>query len=152
MLGYIFKPARTLLTFFTNPLFLFLAIIGNSILILTTLGFYFVEKGINPAVKNYFDAFWWGVTTITTVGFGDVVPMTITGRIIGIILMYTGTILFISFVGFLVHYWMAETVEEEIGPLEEEVEEEEEIQIRILNLLKDINKRLDRLENRTRSE
>jgi voltage-gated potassium channel len=150
MLGNLFKPIRKLLNFFTNPLFLYLAIIGNFALVLATLTFYFVERGVNPMVKSYFDALWWGVTTITTVGFGDVYPVTVAGRIIGIILMYSGTILFISFIGFLVHYWMAETVEEEIVPLEAEVEEEEEIQVQILNLLKDINQRLDRLEKRNR--
>jgi voltage-gated potassium channel len=148
MLRKFLKPFRRLLKFFTSPLFLYLAIIGNLALIIATLAFYYLERGANPSVQNFFDSFWWGVTTITTVGFGDVVPTTVGGRVIGIILMYSGTILFISFTGFLVHYWIGETVEKEIAPLEEEVEEEEEIQIRILNILNDIKHRLDRLEKR----
>jgi voltage-gated potassium channel len=35
-------------------------------------------------------AFWWAVTTITTVGYGDVVPVTTAGRLVGSLLMLTG--------------------------------------------------------------
>jgi voltage-gated potassium channel len=35
-------------------------------------------------------ALWWGVTTVTTVGYGDVVPHDTPGRIVGTILMLTG--------------------------------------------------------------
>lgn len=141
-----FHQFSKLLRFFISPLFINLAVIGNTVLLLATWVFFHVERGVNPEVNSYFDSFWWGVTTITTVGFGDVVPETTAGRVIGIILMYSGTVLFIAFVGFLVNYWISETVEKEIAPLEEEVEEEEEIQVQILRALKEIRKRLDQLE------
>lgn len=35
-------------------------------------------------------AFWWAVTTVTTVGYGDVVPSSTGGRVIGTMLMLTG--------------------------------------------------------------
>ena len=142
--------SKKLLSFFTSETFIYLAIIGNAALLIATLIFYLLEQDVNPMVNNYFDAFWWGVTTITTVGFGDVVPATTMGRIIGIVLMYSGTVLFVAFIGFLVSFWTSKTVEKEIIPLEAEVEEEEAIQIQILNQLKDIRIRLDRLEKRQR--
>ena len=36
-------------------------------------------------IKNFFDAIWWSLVTITTVGYGDLVPKTFWGRIIGIV-------------------------------------------------------------------
>jgi len=35
-------------------------------------------------------AFWWALTTVTTVGYGDVVPVTSGGRLVGAALMLTG--------------------------------------------------------------
>jgi voltage-gated potassium channel len=35
-------------------------------------------------------AYWWAVTTVTTVGYGDVVPVTPEGRIVAVLLMLTG--------------------------------------------------------------
>jgi voltage-gated potassium channel len=35
-------------------------------------------------------AYWWAATTVTTVGYGDVVPHTLGGRIIGVALMLLG--------------------------------------------------------------
>lgn len=46
-----------------------------------------LEKGINPGVNTFEDSFWYIIQTITTVGYGDVVPDTQWGRLIGIIAM-----------------------------------------------------------------
>ena len=52
---------------------------------------YFVEKGAQPEVfKNIGDSMWWAVITFTTVGYGDIYPITPIGRIL---------CAFISFVG-----------------------------------------------------
>jgi len=40
--------------------------------------------------KTYGDSLWWGVVTITTVGYGDIVPETRLGRITATVLMFTG--------------------------------------------------------------
>jgi voltage-gated potassium channel len=39
---------------------------------------------------SFWDGVWWAVVTVTTVGYGDVVPHTVAGRIIGMILMFAG--------------------------------------------------------------
>jgi len=40
--------------------------------------------------KTYGDSLWWGVVTITTVGYGDIVPETRLGRVTATVLMFTG--------------------------------------------------------------
>jgi voltage-gated potassium channel len=55
---------------------------------------YIAEHGFNKAVDNPFDALWWGVVTLTTVGYGDVTPVTTEGRIAAMALMLLGIGLF----------------------------------------------------------
>jgi voltage-gated potassium channel len=45
-------------------------------------------KGSN--IHNYPDALWWGIVTVTTVGYGDRFPVTAGGRIVAVILMLVG--------------------------------------------------------------
>jgi voltage-gated potassium channel len=40
--------------------------------------------------KSLWDGIWWAVTTTTTVGYGDLYPTTVQGRIIGMLLMFVG--------------------------------------------------------------
>jgi voltage-gated potassium channel Kch len=40
--------------------------------------------------KTYGDALWWAVATVTTVGYGDIVPKTAVGRTVASLLMITG--------------------------------------------------------------
>lgn len=42
--------------------------------------FYQVEKDINPAVQNFFDALYFSVITLFTVGFGDITPLSSAGK------------------------------------------------------------------------
>src|SRR3569833_4586181 len=40
--------------------------------------------------KNVWDGVWWAVVTVTTVGYGDLYPKTVAGRLIGIVVMFVG--------------------------------------------------------------
>jgi voltage-gated potassium channel len=48
------------------------------------------DVGEEGRVHSFFDALWWSTATITTVGYGDVFPITTAGRIVGGITMVVG--------------------------------------------------------------
>mmetsp|Transcript_13464 Transcript_13464/g.19302 ORF Transcript_13464/g.19302 Transcript_13464/m.19302 type:complete len:422 (+) Transcript_13464:71-1336(+) len=50
---------------------------------------YTAEHEVNPGIPDYFTALYFGLTTLTTVGFGDIVPVTTEGK-----LVVSGSILF----------------------------------------------------------
>jgi voltage-gated potassium channel len=43
---------------------------------------YAAEHGVNPDIQNYFSALYFGLTTLTTVGFGDITPVTWQGKLV----------------------------------------------------------------------
>ena len=66
----------------------------------------------NADIQTYGQALWWSMTTITTVGYGDLYPVTVEGRIIAVLLMIGG----ISLVGFItatLASWIVQRVAEE---------------------------------------
>jgi voltage-gated potassium channel len=48
------------------------------------------DVGIDGRVHSFFDALWWALATITTVGYGDIYPVTMAGRIVGGFTMIVG--------------------------------------------------------------
>ncbi len=63
-------------------------------------------------IQTYGQALWWSMTTITTVGYGDLYPISVQGRIIAVLLMIGG----ISLVGFItatLASWIVQRVAEE---------------------------------------
>jgi voltage-gated potassium channel len=51
---------------------------------------YVAESPTNEEFDTFGDSLWWGIVTLTTVGYGDIVPITEKGRIAGTFLMLTG--------------------------------------------------------------
>jgi voltage-gated potassium channel len=63
------------------------------------IAMYLAEHGHRGAnITNLGDAFWWTIVTITTVGYGEYYPVTISGRIIAVFIMLSGIGLFALFV------------------------------------------------------
>ncbi len=61
--------------------------------------FYLLEKDTNPRMHHLMDAIWWSFSTATTTGYGDITPVTIKGKVLGILLMLMGTALFAMYTG-----------------------------------------------------
>jgi voltage-gated potassium channel len=63
---------------------------------------WFIESPVNPKMASIPETMWWGTATLTTVGYGDVVPVTALGRVLGVVVMFAGIATFalpISIVG-----------------------------------------------------
>ncbi len=61
------------------------------LIIIAASGMYLVERNIQPqAFGSIPAAMWWAAVTLTTVGYGDVTPITVVGRMIGVVIMILG--------------------------------------------------------------
>jgi voltage-gated potassium channel len=61
-----------------------------AIVLLGSLVAYHAEHHTNPQFATVGDSLWWGIVTLTTVGYGDIVPQTTTGRWVAVTIMVTG--------------------------------------------------------------
>jgi voltage-gated potassium channel len=66
------------------------AAIAGGVTVVGSLVAYYAEKPTNPEFATVGDSLWWGIVTLTTVGYGDIVPHTPTGRWAGVTIMVTG--------------------------------------------------------------
>ncbi|MCE4611455.1 MAG: potassium channel family protein [Desulfurococcales archaeon] len=93
----------------------FLYILGFAAITLYfgALAIYFVESPIPESqIKDFSTALWWAVVTATTVGYGDVVPVTPLGKMIGVLMMIVGIASLSATVG-IIATSLAKALEEE---------------------------------------
>jgi voltage-gated potassium channel len=75
---------------------LVIAMFANTLLlVVASSAMYFIEQDAQPeAFSSIPEAMWWGVATLTTVGYGDVAPITPLGQFVGAIVAVLGIGLF----------------------------------------------------------
>jgi len=94
-----------------------------------------IVSRIDPAIGSVWDGMWWAWVTMTTVGYGDVVPHSPAGRMFGALLILFGVVLLSMLTANMAAFFIGDEVEKV------ELEEKEEDQ-----MLKDISERLERVE------
>ena len=105
---------------------------------------------IDPAIDTFWDGIWWAWVTVTTVGYGDLVPESPQGKVFGGLLMILGLGLFslitASFSAFLISREEEDFVEKEAELIEKEKEVADEERKAIAKLER-IESRLEKLED-----
>lgn len=109
--------------------------------------FYAAEHGTNDKVQNIFDGIWWSVVTLATIWYGDIYPMTLWWRFIGIILALVGVGLVALPTGILTTGFIrALRSEKKLSELADSLEEEEKEQDELVNRVKKIEKEIEKTE------
>ena len=73
-----------------EELILFLGV-ALMLIYLSAVGIYYFERTAQPdQFASIFDSLWWAVITLTTVGYGDAVPVTVGGRIFTVVMLIIG--------------------------------------------------------------
>jgi voltage-gated potassium channel len=71
--------------FFITVLTAMIVLCSSSVVVLQ-----FESRAADASIQNGWDAFWYSMVTITTVGYGDFYPVTVGGRIAGMFIMFAG--------------------------------------------------------------
>ncbi len=137
-------PSKTKLDYATIVLLLVL-IIGSYL-------FFIVERSVNPEVPNYESAMWYAIISMTTVGYGDIIPVTLIGRIIGVILILTG-MGYISLVTATLAYSFLDYFRKESNKAAEKVENKViSYEEKIDTLITQVNKLEKKLDEKQKKE
>ncbi len=113
--------------------------------------------GIDPNIHTFLDGIWWAWVTVSTVGYGDVVPVSGIGRVFAAFLILMGLALFsvltANFSAFFLQKEVKKVKRENlyIRKILEDLQKVKEEEDDILTVLKDIRTRLARLEKRVKS-
>jgi voltage-gated potassium channel len=86
-----------------------LVLVAFLLIAFSSVGILICEQNGEGNIKTAEDAIWWSVSTVTTVGYGDKVPVTTEGRIVGMVLMISGVGLFAGLSGLLASIFLKES-------------------------------------------
>jgi voltage-gated potassium channel len=95
----VFRAHDSIERFATHSLLVGLFVTWLGVAFISGSAFYIAELGTNPNIHAPIDALWWSIVTLTTVGYGDIAPVTPEGRLAGGILMIVGITLWAAITG-----------------------------------------------------
>ena len=103
------RQLRRVLVLESGPL-LSVLVIFLMVVFLASVAEYFLERDVQPQTFGSIpSALWWAVVTLTTTGYGDVVPVTPLGRMVAALVMISGLGVFGLWTGILATGFAAET-------------------------------------------
>lgn len=106
----------------------------------STLGLYLID----PHINNLFDSLWFVIVSLTTVGYGDITPSTVFGKVLSLILLIIGVFIFSAITGAISSYFMDNLLQEGTYHIHELKENVETSKIE----LEKANKKLDENEKK----
>jgi len=90
--------------------------ITTAIIFFGAIGLYILDGYYRAkGTSGVLDTFWWALVTITTVGYGDVVPHSTLGRLVGLILMVSGVVLVSLFTATIASIFVERKIKEGEG-------------------------------------
>lgn len=126
------------------------------VLIICIISFGYIFYLAEPQIKTFGDGVWWALVTITTVGYGDITPLTTLGRLVAGTLMFVGlgliatvtAIVSAKFIANYVDHHTNDDVLEKLEELEDEIEKIEEIESNVVGKLKELEEEIDELNKK----
>ncbi|MEE2791447.1 MAG: ion transporter [Acidobacteriota bacterium] len=95
------NPFAIVMQAFEESRLLFVLAFGvlGLVTLLGGISIYLVEVRVNDSITTLLDGLWWALVTVTTVGFGDIAPSTLVGRLVGAAVMVAGMFTLALFAG-----------------------------------------------------
>ncbi|MFZ3228873.1 MAG: potassium channel family protein [Pseudobdellovibrio sp.] len=85
----------------SRPVFIYLTTLAITAQLFFASIFYWAEGSLNPSLQTFFDSLYFTVTVMTGVGLGDIYPTSVLGKFISMLMMLSGTVIFVCFTGVL---------------------------------------------------
>ena len=103
---------------------------------------------LEPDIHTPWDGIWWAWVTVTTVGYGDIVPQTPQGRFFGSIVILMGIALFSMITAAFAAYFISKKEEEVLDEEREQYRKICDVEERIYSLEKKVDELIDKLNTK----
>ena len=97
-------------------------------------------------MNSLFDSLWFVVSTLTTVGYGDVLPTSTIGKVISLILLIGGVLIFSTITAAMASYFNKKLLNEgadELKSIQQKLDSNEEELKELRREIADLNRKLD---------